>query len=155
MILKKAPHLAWPMRFRLPHRPHLRPAWMIRIGLFLYDHLGKRTTLPASKGIRFGEDSVLKPNITKGFEYSDCWVDDARLVILNVMDAAERGAEVRNRSKVTRAERNNGLWEVTVHDEIANTTFTRKAKVLVNAAGPWVKEFFDQAHHSNPRVVSA
>ncbi|MBV7298679.1 glycerol-3-phosphate dehydrogenase [Enterovibrio paralichthyis] len=144
VILKKAPHLAWPMRFRLPHRPHLRPAWMIRIGLFLYDHLGKRTTLSASKGIRFGEDSVLKPNITKGFEYSDCWVDDARLVILNVMDAAERGAEVRNRCKVTRAERNNGIWEVTLHDEIANTTLTRKAKVLVNAAGPWVKEFFDQ-----------
>lgn len=144
VILKKAPHLAWPMRFRLPHRPHLRPAWMIRIGLFLYDHLGKRTTLPGSKGIRFGQDSALKPEMTQGFEYSDCWVDDARLVILNVMEAAERGAEVRNRCKVTHAERQDGIWQVTLHDARSDSTFTRQAKVLVNAAGPWVKAFYEQ-----------
>ncbi|BBU80183.1 hypothetical protein EIMP300_15830 [Escherichia coli] len=76
VLLKMAPHIAFPMRFRLPHRPHLRPAWMIRIGLFMYDHLGKRTSLPGSTGLRFGANSVLKPEIKRGFEYSDCWVDD-------------------------------------------------------------------------------
>ena len=81
VLLKMAPHLAIPMRFRLPHRPHLRPTWMIRIGLFMYDHLGKRTSLPGSNGLRFGSESVLKPEIVRGFEYSDCWVDDARLVL--------------------------------------------------------------------------
>src|SRR5690606_7075407 len=83
VLLNMAPHIAFPMRFRLPHRPHLRPAWMIRIGLFMYDHLGKRTSLPGSTGLRFGADSVLKPEIVRGFEYSDCWVDDARLVLAN------------------------------------------------------------------------
>lgn len=145
VLLKKAPFLAWPMRFRLPHRPHLRPAWMIRIGLFLYDHLGKRTTLPASKGIRFGDSSVLKTDITKGFEYSDCWVDDARLVMLNVMDAAERGAEVRNRCKVVKAGRQGGLWHVEIQDTLTGEILIRNAKVLVNAAGPWVKAFYDES----------
>ncbi|MGF1769108.1 glycerol-3-phosphate dehydrogenase [Enterovibrio makurazakiensis] len=145
VLLKKAPFLAWPMRFRLPHRPHLRPAWMIRAGLFLYDNLGKRTSLPASKGIRFGADSVLKPEITKGFEYSDCWVDDARLVVLNIMDAQERGAEVRNRCKVTKATRLGAHWEVEIVDQLTNETFIRHCKVLVNASGPWVKQFYDDS----------
>src|SRR5690606_12315411 len=79
VLLAKAPHLVKPMRFVLPHRPHLRPAWMIRAGLFLYDNLGKRRKLPASRSLRFGDDSPLKPAIRRGFEYSDCWVDDARL----------------------------------------------------------------------------
>ena len=116
VLLKKIPHIARPMRFRLPHRPHLRPAWMIRAGLFLYDHLGKRTTLPASCGLKFGDESVLVPEITKGFEYSDCWVDDARLVILNAMEVAQRGGEVRNRCSVEAAERDGELWRVTVRN---------------------------------------
>ncbi|WP_081796401.1 glycerol-3-phosphate dehydrogenase [Enterovibrio calviensis] len=145
VLLKKAPFLAWPMRFRLPHRPHLRPAWMIRAGLFLYDNLGKRTSLPASKSIQFGEDSVLKPEITKGFEYSDCWVDDARLVVLNIMDAQERGAEVRNRCKVTTATRLGDHWEVEIVDQLTQETLIRHCKVLVNAAGPWVKQFYDDS----------
>lgn len=91
VLLKMAPHIAFPLRFRLPHQPHLRPAWMIRAGLFLYDHLGKRTTLPGSRSLRFGADSVLQPNLTRGFEYSDCWVDDARLVVLNAMAVVEKG----------------------------------------------------------------
>ncbi|MBE1276068.1 glycerol-3-phosphate dehydrogenase [Enterovibrio baiacu] len=154
VLLKKAPYLAWPMRFRLPHRPHLRPAWMIRAGLFLYDNLGKRTSLPASKGISFKEQSVLKPEITKGFEYSDCWVDDARLVILNAMDAQERGAEVRNRCKVERVERKDGLWHVEVVDSTTDERFTRTAKVLVNAAGPWVKQFYDESTSlTSPRGI--
>ncbi|WP_120513685.1 glycerol-3-phosphate dehydrogenase [Photobacterium salinisoli] len=143
VLLRKIPHIARPMRFRLPHRPHLRPAWMIRAGLFLYDHLGKRTTLPASKGLRFGADSALVPEITRGFEYSDCWVDDARLVILNAMETAARGGEVRNRCRVEKAERDGELWQVTVFDSQTGERFIRRSHALVNAAGPWVKTFFD------------
>jgi glycerol-3-phosphate dehydrogenase len=93
VLLKMAPHIAFPMRFRLPHRPHLRPAWMIRIGLFMYDHLGKRTSLPGSTGLRFGTESVLKPEIVRGFEYSDCWVDDARLVLANAQMVVRKGGK--------------------------------------------------------------
>jgi glycerol-3-phosphate dehydrogenase len=143
VLLKLAPHIAFPMRFRLPHQPHLRPAWMIRMGLFLYDHLGKRTSLPASKGLRFGPDSVLKPELVRGFEYSDCWVDDARLVVLNAQEVVERGGEVRTRTKVTRAWRENGLWMVEAEDVSNGKTYTWRAKGLVNATGPWVKQFFD------------
>ncbi|WP_075182925.1 glycerol-3-phosphate dehydrogenase [Pantoea sp. 1.19] len=143
VLLKMAPHIAFPMRFRLPHRPHLRPAWMIRAGLFLYDHLGKRTSLPASKGLRFGADSVLKPEIVRGFEYSDCWVDDARLVVLNAQEVVKQGGEVRTRTKVTRAWREDGLWMVEAQDVDSGDTTTWRAKGLVNAAGPWVKQFFD------------
>ncbi|MDO6708500.1 glycerol-3-phosphate dehydrogenase [Photobacterium sp. 1_MG-2023] len=143
VLLRKIPHIAKPMRFRLPHRPHLRPAWMIRAGLFLYDHLGKRTTLPASEGLRFGADSALVPEITKGFEYSDCWVDDARLVILNAIETASRGGEVRNRCRVEKAERQGDTWLVTVLDTQSGERFTRRAHALVNAAGPWVKTFYD------------
>ncbi|WP_413736699.1 glycerol-3-phosphate dehydrogenase [Sodalis sp. RH21] len=144
VLLKMAPHIAFPMRFRLPHRPHLRPAWMIRIGLFMYDHLGKRTSLPASKGLRFGADSVLKPSIVRGFEYSDCWVDDARLVVLNAQEVVAKGGEVRTRTKVTRAWRENGLWTVEAEDVLTGKTLTWQAKGLANATGPWVKEFIDE-----------
>jgi glycerol-3-phosphate dehydrogenase len=143
VLLRLAPHIAFPMRFRLPHQPHLRPAWMIRTGLFLYDHLGKRTSLPGSKGLRFGPESVLKPELKRGFEYSDCWVDDARLVVLNAQEVVERGGEVRTRTKVTRAWRENGLWMVEASDIDSGKTFTWRAKGLVNATGPWVKHFFD------------
>lgn len=143
VLLKLAPHIAFPMRFRLPHQPHLRPAWMIRTGLFLYDHLGKRTSLPSSKGLRFGPDSVLKSSLTRGFEYSDCWVDDARLVLLNAQEVVVRGGEVRTRTQVTRAYRENGLWVVEAKNVDTGETLTWRAKGLVNATGPWVKHFFD------------
>lgn len=143
VLLALAPHITFPMRFRLPHQPHLRPAWMIRIGLFLYDHLGKRTSLPGSKCLRFGPESVLKPELKRGFEYSDCWVDDARLVVLNAQEVEKRGGEVRTRTKVTRAWRENGLWMVEAVDLKNGKTFTWRAKGLVNATGPWVKHFFD------------
>ncbi|MGK3136102.1 glycerol-3-phosphate dehydrogenase [Pantoea trifolii] len=143
VLLKMAPHIAFPMRFRLPHRPHLRPAWMIRMGLFMYDRLGKRTTLPGSKSLRFGADSALKPEITRGFEYSDCWVDDARMVVLNAQEVEKQGGEVRTRTRVTRAWREAGLWMVEAEDIDTGKTYTWRAKGLVNAAGPWVKEFFD------------
>lgn len=144
VLLNMAPHIAIPMRFRLPHRPHLRPAWMIRTGLFMYDHLGKRTRLPASTGLRFGSDSVLKPEITRGFEYSDCWVDDARLVLANAQMVCEQGGEVRTRMKVVAARRAEGLWVVTAQDTDTGTTHSWQARGLVNASGPWVKHFFDQ-----------
>lgn len=116
VLLKMAPHIAFPMRFRLPHRPHLRPAWMIRIGLFMYDHLGKRTSLPGSTGLRFGANSVLKPEIKRGFEYSDCWVDDARLVLANAQMVVRKGGEVLTRTRATSARRENGLWIVEAED---------------------------------------
>ena len=154
VLLRKAPHIARPMRFRLPHRPHLRPAWMIRAGLFLYDHLGRRMTLPASHGLKFGPDSVLVPEITRGFEYSDCWVDDARLVVLNVMAAAERGAEVRNRCRVESAQQDGGIWRVTVRDVLSGELFERRARALVNAAGPWVQAFYEQGlEATSPRSI--
>lgn len=143
VLLKLASHIAFPMRFRLPHQPHLRPAWMIRTGLFLYDHLGKRTSLPSSKGLRFGPESVLKSSLTRGFEYSDCWVDDARLVLLNAQEVVVRGGEVRTRTQVTRAYRENGLWVVEAKNADTGEVFTWRAKGLVNATGPWVKHFFD------------
>ncbi len=143
VLLKMAPHIAFPMRFRLPHQPHLRPAWMIRAGLFLYDHLGKRTTLPGSRGLTFSSASPLKAEFKKGFEYSDCRVDDARLVVLNAQEVVRQGGEVRTRTKVTRAWRENGLWQVEAENALTGETLRWQAKGLVNAAGPWVKTFFD------------
>ncbi|MUK62134.1 glycerol-3-phosphate dehydrogenase [Aliivibrio fischeri] len=154
VLLAKAPHIAKPMRFRLPHRPFLRPAWMIRAGLFLYDNLGKRTTLPASHSVDLAVSGLLKSEITKGFEYSDCWVDDARLVILNAMAAEKNGAEVKNYCRVEKATRVDNIWHVTIFDAQTNARFERKAKALVNAAGPWVKQFFDDSlEDESPRNI--
>lgn len=156
VLLKMAPHIASPMRFRLPHRPHLRPAWMIRIGLFLYDHLGKRVTLPSSHGVNFGARSPLKPEITKGFEYSDCWVDDARLVVLNAKLAQEQGGEIRTRTKCVGAHRDEqaGVWLVELEDTLTGERSSVQSKALVNAAGPWVARLFDQAlAQKSPRSI--
>ncbi|MGG2396514.1 glycerol-3-phosphate dehydrogenase [Pseudomonas sp. SH1-B] len=140
VLLAKAPHIVKPMRFILPHRPHLRPAWMIRAGLFLYDHLGKRERLPGSRGLRFGAGSPLKQDIARGFEYSDCWVDDARLVVLNAMAARENGAHIHPRTRCVSARRSKGLWHI--HLERADgSLFSIRARGLVNAAGPWVARF--------------
>ncbi|AGH80421.1 glycerol-3-phosphate dehydrogenase [Psychromonas sp. CNPT3] len=144
IILRKAPHIVKGMRFRLPHRPFLRPAWMIRMGLFLYDHLGKRSILGSSHQVDLAVSGLFKKDINIGFEYSDCWVDDARLVILNVIDAKERGAEVHNYCRVVNAEDREGIWHVSIVDETSGRHFIRKSKVLVNATGPWVKQFFDE-----------
>lgn len=137
VLLAKAPHIVKPMRFVLPHRPHLRPAWMIRAGMFLYDNLGKREKLPASRTINFGADSPLKPAITRGFEYSDCWVDDARLVVLNAMSAREHGAQIHTRTRCTSARRSDGVWHVDLQRRNGEV-FSIRARALVNAAGPWV-----------------
>ena len=130
-----APHIIWPMRFVLPHARGLRPAWLLRLGLFLYDHIGGRKRLPATKTVRLARHpagAALKPGCRIGFEYSDGWVDDARLVVLNAMDAREHGAEVRTRTPLTAARREGGGWIL----ETPGGTF--RAKALVNAAGPAV-----------------
>lgn len=140
VLLAKAPHIVKPMRFVLPHQPHLRPAWMIRAGLFLYDHLGKREKLPASRSLRFGPRNPLKAELKRGFEYSDCWVDDARLVALNAMAAREHGAQIRTRTRCVHAERTDGVWTLSL-ENAEGQPYSIRAKALVNAAGPWVARF--------------
>ncbi len=150
VLLKKAPHIMRPLRFRLPHRPHLRPAWMIRIGLFLYDHLSRRTTLKASRGIRFDQHSSLVKGIKRGFEYSDGWVDDARLVVLNAVAAREKGVRIATRTCCVHAVSEEDTWQVTLENQLTGKCESVKAKLLVNAAGPWVTSFFDQALSTLP-----
>lgn len=143
ILLAKAPHIIRPLRFIMPHQPHLRPAWLIRTGLFFYDHLGKREKLAGSKHITFdAATSPLKAEITQGFEYSDCAVDDARLVVLNAIQAREQGAHIVTQTRCTSAYRENGLWVI----DLENTQgrYTVQAKALVNAAGPWVAQFIQQ-----------
>ena len=142
VLLAKAPHIIRPMRFIMPHRPHLRPAWLIRTGLFFYDHLGKREKLLGSNNVYFKDDSPLNSAITRGFEYSDCAVDDSRLVVLNAMHASEKGADIVTRTRCLSAQRVEGYWVVEL--ENAQGSFKIKAKALVNAAGPWVAQFIKQ-----------
>jgi glycerol-3-phosphate dehydrogenase len=146
VLLAMAPHIIWPLRFVLPHMHHLRPAWMIRIGLFLYDHLGGRDKLPGSTAVDLRADPVgapLRDSLTKGFIYSDCWVNDARLVVLNAMDAAAKGARVLTRTRCTGARRTGDIWQVTLKDEASGAEETARARILVNAAGPWVSQFLE------------
>ncbi|MFG6178412.1 glycerol-3-phosphate dehydrogenase [Halomonas sp. THAF12] len=138
-LLAKAPHIIWPLRFVLPHRSHLRPAWMLRAGLFLYDHLGKRRRLPASRGLRLAPELGLSPDLSRGFEYSDCWVDDARLVILNAIQASESGAEILVGTRCVGAHEVDGHWEIELEDVASGMRLTRRAHSLVNASGPWVE----------------
>ncbi|MEG7361039.1 glycerol-3-phosphate dehydrogenase [Pseudomonas citronellolis] len=140
VLLAKAPHIVHPLRFVLPHQPHLRPAWMIRTGLFFYDHLGRREKLPASRGLRFGADSPLQEHLRRGFEYADCSVDDARLVVLNAMAARERGAHVHPRTRCVSARRSKGLWHLHLERD-DGSLYSIRARALVNAAGPWVAQF--------------
>jgi glycerol-3-phosphate dehydrogenase len=157
VLLGMAPHIARPLRFVLPHHDGLRPAFLIRLGLFLYDHLGGRSTLPASKAVDLSRDAagkVLKPSFVRGFEYSDCWVDDARLVVLNAVDAAARGAEIRVRTEVMSAERSADHWRIELRNAISGQRETARAHTLVNASGAWLPDI--TAHrvrpHSVPRV---
>src|SRR6185369_1214365 len=138
-----APHIIWPLRFVLPHHKSLRPAWLLRLGLFLYDHLGGRKRLPPTRTVRLATDPVgapLKANYTLGFEYSDCWVEDSRMVVLNARDAAARGARIATRTRCLSAERGDGGWILELHDEIKDERYSIRARALVNAAGPWVAD---------------
>lgn len=141
VLLRNAPHIITPLRFQLPHRPHLRPRWMIRAGLYLYDFLSKRVTLPASRSLRFTADSPLVSSLENGFEYSDAWVDDARLVVLVAKQAEQHGAQILVRKQCVEATEERGLWRVSLRDTRTGLVETIFARALVNAAGPWVEIF--------------
>ena len=142
-----APHIIWPLRFVLPHRPGLRPRWLLRLGLFLYDHIGGRKKLPATRSIdlrKHAAGAPLQGQYVHGFEYSDGWVDDARLVALNVRDAANRGAKVRTRTRAEQLRCENGLWVVEASSENGHSyRFTGRS--VVNAAGPAVLDLLKRA----------
>src|SRR5262245_4162485 len=143
VLLRNAPHIIWPLRFVLPHTAEQRPAWMLRLGLLLYDTLGwspggPRSRLPRSKGVRLRDGAFgrgLAPRYARGFVYSDCWVDDARLVALNARDAADRGATIRTRTRLVAAWRDGALWRARL--ESAGAAEEVAARAVVNAAGPW------------------
>ncbi|KKO63094.1 Aerobic glycerol-3-phosphate dehydrogenase [Janthinobacterium sp. KBS0711] len=151
VLLRSAPHIMWPLRFVMPHAKGQRPAWLIRAGLFLYDMLAKREILPASSGIdltRHAAGKPLKPEFKRGFVYSDGWVDDARLVVLNAIDAADNGAHVLTRTRCTmlarEGEGEGASWLATLQHASGRQT-TVRARSVVNAAGPWTAEFLQQA----------
>ena len=171
VLLKAMPHISWPMRFVLPLHPDMRfegdtptshllrwvmpwargrrPVWLIRLGLFLYDHMGGREILPGTRSVNLKTDPVgraLRPEMARAFEYSDCWVDDARLVVLNARDAADRGADIRVQTAVTSAKREGDLWQITL-----STGEQLQARVLVNAAGPWVSDVVSGVIGQNSR----
>ncbi|MBK0326343.1 glycerol-3-phosphate dehydrogenase [Rhodobacteraceae bacterium F11138] len=175
-LLRAMPHISWPMRFVLPYHRDMRfendtptskllsffmpwmkgrrPAWLIRLGLFLYDHLGGRKILPATTTVDLSSDPAgkpLKPRFRTAYEYSDCWVQDSRLVILNARDAAARGASIMTRTKVTSAERVDGLWRITLEDKETGTRSTQTARMLINAGGPWVGDIIRDTVHSQAR----
>jgi len=141
-LIAAAPHIMWPLRFVMPHDAHLRPAWMIRAGLFLYDNLARRKHLPGSNGVNLGTHpagAALKASFRRGFEYSDGWVDDARLVMLNALDARERGATILTRTRCERVQREDSLWRVELQGPNARQVVA--ARALVNATGPWADAF--------------
>ncbi|MEM7598337.1 MAG: glycerol-3-phosphate dehydrogenase [Pseudomonadota bacterium] len=162
-LLRAMPHISWPMRFVLPLDPDMRfdsdtptsrimavlmpwakgrrPAWLIRLGLFLYDKLGGRKILPGTTRLSLPntpEGAPLKPHLTRAFEYSDCWVEDSRLVALNARDAVDRGATVMTRSKVVSARRDGDLWRIEVEDRTTGEVSVHRARMVINAGGPWV-----------------
>lgn len=151
-LLAMAPHIIWPLEFVVPQINSPRPEWLVRLGLFLYDHLGGRKTLPATRRIRLDRDPVggdLKPGAAKAFVYSDCWVQDSRLVVLNAVDAAERGATILTRTRLTRAERRDGGWLASVED--GRDARVVRARALVNAAGPWVADVLARVPEARTR----
>jgi glycerol-3-phosphate dehydrogenase len=141
-LLQIAPHIIRPMQFVLPHVEGLRPRWQIRTGLFLYDYLGGRKRLPASRSVRLagGSFGELKQGIDHGFAYSDCWVDDSRLVVLNAIDAAARGAAIHTRTRFVAADIRAGMWIARCENQRTRGTHEIRARALVNTAGPWVEQ---------------
>lgn len=145
VLLRMMPHIAHPMRFVLPHVKGMRPAWLLRFGLWIYDHLGGRSTLPGTRVLDLREDQAgqaLKPVFRRAFEYSDGWVDDARLVVLNARDAADRGARILTRTRMTGAKRDQASWLVETQD-IDGNVIPLRARTLINAGGPWVNKVID------------
>lgn len=157
VLLRAAPHIIWPMRFILPHHKALRPRWLIRLGLFIYDHLGGRKLLPRSHGVDLTQHEsgeFLKDEFVSGFEYSDCWVQDARLVVLNVMDAATRGCDVRVRTECTDIIRGDSEWTVKLSDHLSGQSSSVTSRAIINASGPWVEKTLDldEAHDARHGV---
>jgi glycerol-3-phosphate dehydrogenase len=141
ILLQAAPHLIRPMRFVLPHRAGLRPWWILRLGLFLYDHFGGRRILPGTRIVNLRHDAAgapLKPEFVNAFEYSDCCVDDARLVVGNAVDAAERGADIRVRTRCVTAARRGMSWRLVTEDRSQGIRSEIEARALVDATGPWI-----------------
>jgi glycerol-3-phosphate dehydrogenase len=156
VLLRSAPHVVWPTRFVLPHSPQDRPVWMLRIGLFLYDHIGGRRTMPGCRALdlsREPEGAALLPRYVKGFEYPDCCADDARLTILSALDARERGARVLTRTLVESARRENGLWRAAIVDAASGERREIAARALVNAAGPWVDRVIDRIEGAHSKLA--
>ncbi|MBL0372421.1 glycerol-3-phosphate dehydrogenase [Rhizobium sp. KVB221] len=156
VLWSMAPHIIWPLRFVLPLHKDMRPGWLIRLGLFLYDHIGGRKALPATRTLDLKKDPAerpLKDRFARAFEYSDCWVNDARLVVLNARDAADRGAVIRTRTKVISARREDGAWSIQIEDGVTGRTETVRAKLFVNAAGPWVDKLLQGTAGSNVHNV--
>jgi glycerol-3-phosphate dehydrogenase len=150
VLMRSAPHIIRPLRFVMPHDPAMRPAWMIRAGLFLYDHLARRDVLPGTRTIDLRQDPLgecLRPHLGRAFVYSDAWVDDARLVVLAALDAQARGAEILTRTRCTQAQRNMNGWVATLQAANGGTRQVR-ARAVVNAAGPWTESFLRQ--HARP-----
>ncbi len=146
VLLKIAPHIIQPLEFILPHDKHMRPAWMIRIGLFMYDNIGGKISLPASRTVMFPDDiysAALKPAIRRGFFYSDAKVDDARLTVLNAISARAHGAAVRTRTRVVSGKRDGDVWCVNLRNADSGVEESVTARGIVNAAGPWVKQLLD------------
>jgi glycerol-3-phosphate dehydrogenase len=156
LLLRSAPHIMWPLRFVMPHDPSMRPVWMVRAGLFLYDHLARREWLPGSTTVALGSHPAgapLQPRFSRGFVYSDGWVDDARLVVLNALDAQARGATVVTRCACTSARRTADGWEATLQPA-GGAAQTVHARALVNAAGPWAGEFLrERAGQTSARAL--
>lgn len=156
VLLKSAPHIMWPLRFVMPHDPSMRPVWMVRAGLFLYDHLAKREVLPGSRTIDLRSHAAgapLKKVFKKGFVYSDGWVDDARLVVLNALDAEAHGATVLTRWACVDARREATQWRISLRSS-AGETRQVSARALVNAAGPWAAQFLaEHAHAPKPKSL--
>ena len=145
-LLRAMPHISWPLRFVLPHNKGMRPAWLLRLGLFIYDHLGGRKFLPATSSVDLRTDPAGKPlkkGFGRAFEYSDCWVEDSRLVALNARDAEDRGARILTRTRVTAAQRDGSVWRVSLTGS-DGTAQTITARALVNAGGPWVSDIVSE-----------
>nr|WP_273522101.1 glycerol-3-phosphate dehydrogenase [Rhodosalinus sediminis] len=172
VLLEAMPHIAWPLRFVLPYHPEMRfesetptsrllnrvmpwmkgrrPAWLIRLGLFLYDHLGGRKILPGTRTLDLTtapEGAPLKPEFRRAFEYSDCWIEDSRLVVLNARDAAAHGAEIMTRTRVVEAAREGDLWRIELEDVETGARWATHARMLVNAGGPWVGQVIRDVAH--------
>lgn len=157
-LLTAAPHIIWPLRFILPHHAGLRPAWLLRLGLFLYDHIGGRKSLPATTTVNLRchpAGKALKSVFRRGFAYSDCWVQDARLVVLTAMDACQRGAQIHVRTALAHLEKDGDHWRATLAADGGTTTV--RARAIINAAGPWVADVLALAGSASaartPRLV--